>query len=140
MQRDAVKVLIYALRGRDVLVFDQPDFPTLALQVPGGTVEPGEDIAQAAAREFEEETGLVPAELRPIGVQDYHFEQDGREYHHQRHYFRCDVPETVPDTWVHFEMTPSDGGTPIRFHFFWLPLAEAKQRLGVGMQALLHSL
>jgi len=140
MLPDAVKVLIYALRGRDLLVFDQPDFPALALQVPGGTVEPGEDILQAAGREFEEETGLISAGLHPIGVQDYRFEHDGRERHHQRHYFRCAVPEVVPDTWVHFEMTPFDGGAPIRFRFFWLTIPEARQRLGVGMQAFVDAL
>ncbi|HEY0121781.1 MAG TPA: NUDIX domain-containing protein [Rhizobium sp.] len=137
---DAVKVLIYALRGRHLLVFDEPDFPAVELQVPGGTVEPGEDIAAAAAREFEEETGLVATELCRIGIHDYRFEKDGREYHHQRHYFRCTLPETTPDTWLHIEMMPFDGGDPIRFRFFWLPITEARQGLGYGMQDLLEHL
>jgi 8-oxo-dGTP pyrophosphatase MutT (NUDIX family) len=140
MQPDAVKVLIYAVRDGHLLVFDEPDFPTIEPQVPGGTVEDGEDLALAAAREFEEETGLAAGDLYPLGIHDYRLEKDGREYHHQRHYFRCTLPEATPDTWLHFEMTPFGGSDPIRFRFFWLPIAVARQRLGYGMQHFLEHL
>ena len=141
MQPDAIKVLIYALRDGQLLVFDEPDFPAVELQVPGGTVETGEDVACAAAREFEEETGLVPAAgLRPLGIDAYRFEKAGREHHHQRHYFLCSLDGLAPDSWIHTEMTPFDGTAPIRFRFFWLPIAEARQRLGYGMAALLEDL
>jgi 8-oxo-dGTP pyrophosphatase MutT (NUDIX family) len=140
MQPDAVKVLIYAVRDGNLLVFDEPDFPTIEPQVPGGTVEDGEDLALAAAREFEEETGLTSGVLKRLGIQDYYFERDGRTNHHQRHYFCCHLPETVPATWRHFETTPFGGGEPICFRFFWMPLAEAHNRLGYGMQALLDHL
>lgn len=52
MKPDALKVLIYATWRDRLLVFDEPDFPEIELQVPGGTVEAGEDIAAAALREF----------------------------------------------------------------------------------------
>jgi 8-oxo-dGTP pyrophosphatase MutT (NUDIX family) len=137
---DAAKVLIYALRDQHLLVFDEPDFPFVEFQVPGGTVEPGEDIAAAAMREFEEETGFLPDELHAVGVDDYRFEKNGREQYHQRHYFRCRISEMAPATWLHYETTPFGGGGPIGFRFFWLPIEEAKQRLGYGMQALLEHL
>ncbi|MBB3398844.1 8-oxo-dGTP pyrophosphatase MutT (NUDIX family) [Rhizobium sp. BK538] len=60
MEPDALKVLIYATWRDRLLGFDEPDFPEVALQVPGGTVETGEDIAAAALREFSEETGILP--------------------------------------------------------------------------------
>lgn len=140
MLPDAVKVLIYAVRDGHLLVFDEPDFPAVQLQVPGGTVEDDEDLELAAAREFEEETGLTSGLLRKLGVHDYRFEREGRTYHHQRHYFCCNLPETVPDTWHHFEMKPFGGGGPICFRFFWIPLAEAHKRLGYDMDALLNRL
>ncbi|MDE1997240.1 MAG: NUDIX domain-containing protein [Rhizobiaceae bacterium] len=140
MQPDAIKVLIYALRGADLLVFDEPDFPFVELQIPGGTVEPEEDFFSAAAREFTEETGFAPLELQALGIDEYRFEKNGRVHHHQRHYFRCTLPADTPDSWIHVEMTPFDASDPIRFRFFWLPVAEAGARLGYGMQALLETL
>lgn len=140
MQPDAVKVLIYAVRDRHLLVFDEPDFPAVQLQVPGGTVESDEDIVAAAAREFEEETGFAPRELYSLGVHDYRFEKSGRDYYHQRHYFRCGISERAPATWLHHEMTPFDGGDPIGFRFFWLPIEAARHRLGYGMEALIEHL
>ncbi|AGB72936.1 MULTISPECIES: NUDIX hydrolase [Rhizobium] len=140
MQPDAVKVLIYAVRDGHLLVFDEPDFPDVQLQVPGGTVESGEDIVAAAGREFEAETGFAPRELHPLGVQDYRFEKNGRDYYHQRHYFRCGISERAPATWLHHEMTPFDGGDPIGFRFFWLPIETASKRLGHGMEALIEHL
>ena len=37
-------------------------------EIPGGHREPGEDIAETARRELQEETGAVEAELRPLSV------------------------------------------------------------------------
>ena len=51
-------------------VLRRPDLPDHAGQValPGGTVKPGEQAWPAAAREVEEEIGVGPSDLDPLGA------------------------------------------------------------------------
>jgi len=128
------KVLIYATSPRGLLVFDEPDFPEVPLQVPGGNVEAGEDDLEAAQREFMEETGLpCPAEAEFMRVFDYRFERDGVARRHRRSLFRFRLGGDVPVTWEHVERSPSNGAAPIRFRLFWIDPREAPSRLGLGM-------
>ncbi len=64
-----------AVRGDRLLVARRQDGRHLAgaLEFPGGKIEIGEEPAEAARRELEEETGLVAQELEPlvIVVHDY---------------------------------------------------------------------
>ncbi len=134
MQPDALKVLIYATWRDWLLVFDEPDFPDVQWQVPGGTVEDGEDLAEAASREFHEETGLTPGPFTQIGIHDYRFVlKSGGTVFHRRHYFHADLDGDQRSTWLHRELTPFGGGEPILFRFFWISLADARTRLGYGM-------
>ncbi|MDQ0564400.1 8-oxo-dGTP pyrophosphatase MutT (NUDIX family) [Rhizobium mesoamericanum] len=135
MKPDAHKVLIYATWRDRLLVFDEPDFPDVELQVPGGTVEIGEDIDAAAFREFFEETGIRPEPpLTPLSVHDYRFLKNGAVVRHRRYYFRICLVADQPSTWLHREMMPFSGGDPILFRFFWLGFDDARNRLGYGME------
>lgn len=134
---DETKVLVYARRGEMLLVFDEPDCPQVLTQVPGGTVEPGETPREAAFREFSEETGFAIAPpLHGLGVQQHRYEHDGRLIRHERHCYAFDAPDDLPAEWHHVEGQPSQGA-PVLFRLFWIPLAEARLRLGYTMSEML---
>lgn len=119
------KSYVYLTCGTRLLVFSQPDLPHVGLQVPGGTLDPGESYLQAARREFLEETGLdLDMALDHLADQDHVFHFETGELHglHRRRLYHGTL-ETVPaEEWEHYEMTPSNGGPPIRFRLFWLDL------------------
>jgi 8-oxo-dGTP pyrophosphatase MutT (NUDIX family) len=135
------KVLIYATSDRGLLVFDEPDFPEVPLQIPGGTVEPGESIFAAAQREFHEEAGLFCASgFRHLGTSDYSFVRDGQSHTQERNCFHLVLPGGLPESWHHHEKTPDGGGNPILFlfRFFWIGLPVARAQLGLGMGEYLN--
>jgi ADP-ribose pyrophosphatase len=54
--------------GEIVLVRQyRPAIGRFAWELPAGSLEPGEDVAAAAGRECQEEIGLVPSTLTPLG-------------------------------------------------------------------------
>lgn len=131
---DARKVLIYATWRDRLLVFDEPDFPDVPLQVPGGTVEPDEEIEAAARRELLEETGLAPqSPFRHLVTANHAFEKNHRLTTHRRSYFTVEIEHSPAEIWEHLENNAHDGSPPIRFRLFWLSFTEARERLGLGM-------
>jgi 8-oxo-dGTP pyrophosphatase MutT (NUDIX family) len=95
--KQAACCLIMSDDGK-VLAVSRKDDPT-AFGLPGGKVDPGETPEQAAARELQEETGLVAKALHPIFVR-----QDGDGF--VTHTFACeaegsiDTPESGVIRWV----------------------------------------
>lgn len=139
------KAYVYLTCGARLLVFDQPDQPAVGLQVPGGTLDPGESHLQGARREFREETGLeLAVALDHLTDQEVLFDNErGRDLHCRRLYHAriCSAPR---ESWEHYEMTPSGGGAPIRFHLHWIdlfgPLARDAGRFFLGFGDLLDAL
>ncbi|MEJ8475783.1 NUDIX hydrolase [Roseibium algae] len=129
------KAYVYLTCGSKLLVFNEPDSPELGLQVPGGTIDPGESYLIGAQREFIEETGLtLDTAFENFTDQDLPFEAlvadrkvipptdrplKGR---HLRKMFHASIAQAPKEEWEHFEMTPSNGGPPIRFRLFWIDL------------------
>lgn len=94
------KVLIYATLRERLLVFAEPDSPQMPLQVPGGTVDPGEDVHLAAYREFEEETGIkVRDGMAHLETVDYAFPDEQGTELHRRHCFHLRLRDEQPETW-----------------------------------------
>ena len=135
------KVVAYITWGNALLVFRHPDFPEAGIQVPAGSMESGESPEAAALREAFEETGLDGLALvAPLGEHLYDVSPFGKDELHHRHFFHLRCTEVPPQTWRHSEETPSDGGGPIAFEFFWAPLPAGAPPLIAGQDAFLPAL
>lgn len=108
------RVIAHVLREPgELLVLEGPS----GIVVPGGAVEPGERLEDAAVREVEEETGLAVEIVRKLGVarEPGSFEPD---FFHESHYFQAVAAVGAPDSWKHV-VTGSGGenGTRVRCRF-----------------------
>lgn len=118
------KVVCYVVHGDRLLVFTHED-ALAGIQVPAGTIEPGEDPAGAAVRETFEETTLRARVIRPLGVMDYDFRPAKPEIAH-RHYFLMELVEPdPPERWIAGDPFPSDGSEPPVWTCWWVPLRRA---------------
>lgn len=103
----------------DLLVFEGPDHE--GLQIPKGTVEPGETPREAVFREVAEESGLGAfGEVRRL-ASDVWLRRESRWY--VRHFFHT-VVHGSPDRWTH---TVTDGGAEhgAEFEFSWVDPRDA---------------
>jgi 8-oxo-dGTP pyrophosphatase MutT (NUDIX family) len=134
------KVVLYAtLKGR-LLVFTEPDHPEAGVQVPGGTVNPGETEEDGAHREFVEETGFAaPDRLTLLGSATYVYEAGGMRHEHARSFFHLPLSGAYPENWEWVEQTPDGGEGPIRMAFSFAAL-DAMPELFGGLGAFLPQL
>ncbi|TDC41539.1 NUDIX domain-containing protein [Micromonospora sp. KC213] len=120
------KVLCYVVREGHLLVFRHTDFSyeEVGIQVPGGSVRPGEDPADAALREAREETGLTGLSVvRMLGEVEYDISPLRFEIQ-RRHVFELTLNGATPERWPSQE--DHDGERePTRFECFWIPLRAA---------------
>ena len=119
------KVVAYVTRGAHLLVFRHVDFDA-GIQVPAGTLEPGESPRDGVLREAAEETGLDGLEVRRfLGVRDYDMSAYGLAEVHRRYYFHLEHGGGAPSIWRHFESHPSGCRSErIEFELYWVRLPD----------------
>jgi 8-oxo-dGTP pyrophosphatase MutT (NUDIX family) len=95
-----------------ILAFEHPQ---AGRQLVKGTIEPGEDPAEAAGRELWEESGLkMTIPPRPLGVWEAGFA--GQIWS----FWLCQLSQPAADQWQHW--CQDDNGH--QFTFFWHPLLQ----------------
>lgn len=134
------KVLCYIVRDGRLLVFRHADFSyeEVGIQVPAGSIRPGEPPEDAALREAREETGLTDFKIaRKLGVAEYDISPYRFEIQ-RRHVFHLELTGPAAERWPSRE--DHDGEQePTRLECFWIPL-KAAHVLQSGQGALLGKL
>lgn len=129
------KVLAYILNDKKLLIFDEPEFPEIGFQVPGGTVEAEEDIFSAVIRESQEETGISTFELISyLGQKDFFVEKYNLQLN--RHFFLLKTNEKKDETWEHTEKFNSIEAKEVLFRFKWVELSDVPS-LAVEQDAMI---
>ena len=141
MPRDAAKVACYVVHEGHLLVFTHDEMPmtVTGVQIPAGSVEPGESPEDAAVRELFEETGRHGQVVRCLGIQRYDL-RPTRDEVAVRHYFQMRMTAAdVAERWTAGESNPSHGGAGTSWTCWWIPLTDAHV-LAAGFGALLGSM
>ncbi|MFF3666037.1 NUDIX hydrolase [Microtetraspora malaysiensis] len=136
----AEKVLCYIVRDGRLLVFRHADhsYEEVGIQVPAGSVRPGETPEAAALREAREETGLHGfTVVRKLGETEYDISPYRFEVQH-RHVFHLEPAEPTAERWTSQEDHNGER-EPTRFECFWIPL-ETAHILQSGQGALIGRL
>ncbi len=130
------KAVLYVTRGRELLVFTQRDHPSAGVQVPKGTVDPGETPDQTALREGFEETGLAfDRPGRFLGVAEVLV--PGARFTELRHHYWFEAPPGTPDVWDHVVSGgPEETGLVFRHRFVPLEEVALDWELGRFLPAL----
>ncbi len=132
------KVLAYLTRQRNgtmqLLVFKHRDFPEAGVQIPAGTVEPGETVEAALFREVAEESGVQNPVL--VSKLAEHFEAD---WNQTRHIFHLLAPDDTPENWSHtVQGNGEDNG--MVFEYYWVDLTDQATLAGNQHRWLSHLL
>ena len=124
---DVEKVQAYITRetaaGRELLVFMQVSKPYELVEVPGGTVDPGEPPDDAVLREVLEESGLTGRIARKLAAEL----RQSPSHTELRHVYHIEADE-LPETWLH-TVTGCGDDCDMLFRYFWLPVEAAKVEL-----------
>jgi adenylate kinase family enzyme/8-oxo-dGTP pyrophosphatase MutT (NUDIX family) len=137
------RVIAYVTRLRDekeLLVFDMPELPGTATQVPAGRLDAGESLEDALERELYEETGLrvrrIVQELAGPNELDENRRPGVKPY--ENHAFEVEVGET-PDEWDHVCVSDGDDDGYV-FRCRWVRLGPELRLWKTGSDVVLPKL
>jgi 8-oxo-dGTP pyrophosphatase MutT (NUDIX family) len=115
------RVVAYITRDhngrRELLVFDHRDHPDVAVQVPAGRLDPGEELETGLLREIEEESGLTNVRI----VRELPGFEDHYRSRYENHGFHLVLEGDTPDEWEHIVFGAGDDAGLV-FRYRWIPL------------------
>jgi 8-oxo-dGTP diphosphatase len=134
------KVLAYITRLGDsqVLVFAHKHHPEAGLQVPGGSVEEGEELLAALWREIKEESGLSRLDLVGQIAKSPFCNPHTGEWQ-ERNIFHLRASDESTDTWLHIVKGQGED-LGLHFEFTWLAVGEAALVLSASQGEWLHAI
>ncbi|BEP13075.1 hypothetical protein acdb102_13860 [Acidothermaceae bacterium B102] len=95
--RQAARVVLVDDEGRVLLLWHLGDLDDHHWAPPGGGIEPGETVLEAAARELWEEVGFTDVVLsRPVWTWQHDFRYHGEQITQHETIFICRVPHREP--------------------------------------------
>lgn len=112
----------------ELLVFDHDKhWSEAGTQVVGGGIKGNETHEDALLRECFEESGLT--HLKVIKKFDEYviYRPIHRLFNH-RHCYILESEISLPDSWTH-KVSGNGKDKNMNFHFYWIPLSEAKEKL-----------
>ena len=137
--RVVTKVVAYITKDDHLLVFRHVASEA-GIQIPAGTLEPGESPNDGVIREAQEETGLDNLRVRRfLGSRDYDMLPYGRAELHRRYYYHLECTSDAPSIWRHLE---TGGGTAkgIEFELYWVKLPDQAPKLAAAQGDFLAEL
>jgi 8-oxo-dGTP pyrophosphatase MutT (NUDIX family) len=121
------KAYAYVTNRDRLLVFSHPNAPEAGIQVPAGTIGPGEQPPDAAMREAREESGLDALRMvRFLGDDVRDMRDVGKDEIHHRYFFHLACDGDPAERWRRHE--PDGGQAPGApgplFELFWAHLPD----------------
>jgi ADP-ribose pyrophosphatase YjhB (NUDIX family) len=134
------KAQAYIVKGEGknakLLVFEHDEqWSEAGIQVPAGTIDPGEAPEEAVIRETEEECGLHDLKIARKVDHYMHFRHIRKEFN-DRHVFLMETQDSR-DAWVH-KVAGQGKDQGMNFHYYWMPIQEAAYRLADTQGCSIH--
>ena len=128
------KAVAYITSKGRVLFFRATEAPTLGAELPGGTLEAGEDPVAGVIREAQEETGFIEFGVpRFLGIVN-HDPNDGKDEIHERHFFELPLLVDAPARW---DRMVDEGNGRFTFSFFWVDSTNVPKNVYPGHDVFL---